>query len=229
VCQPLIILGTGGSAHDLLDVVEAINARRPTWNVLGFLDDARPAGSSHLGLDVLGRLADAPRFPDCWFINVIGSDRSHRSRPEVIASTGLSADQFATVIHPLASVSSRARLGRGITVNSGVSVAGGVLIGDHVCLCPGVIVGHDAVVEDYALIAPGAIVSGLVRVGRSAYVGAGAQIRQRVTLGGGALVGMGAVVLRDVPDAAIVVGNPAQPLKRSASIDSEERTVHESC
>jgi len=43
--QALVILGTGGSAYDVLDIVEAINANRPTWRVAGFLDDARPKGS----------------------------------------------------------------------------------------------------------------------------------------------------------------------------------------
>src|SRR4051812_33313301 len=52
--RPLLILGTGGSAHDVLDVVEAINAVAPTWGVAGFLDDNRPPGTRHLGLEVFG-------------------------------------------------------------------------------------------------------------------------------------------------------------------------------
>jgi sugar O-acyltransferase (sialic acid O-acetyltransferase NeuD family) len=211
---PLIILGTGGSAHDALDVVESINARSPTWRVVGFLDDTRQSGSEHLGLPVLGRLTDAARFPEHRFLNVIGSDRSYRQRPEIIASTGLRPEQFATLVHPGAGVSSRARLGHGVCVNHGVSVAGGVVVGDHVCLGPGVIIGHDSSIEEYALLAPGAVVSGFVSVGRSAYIGAASSIRQRVKIGERALVGMGAVVLRDVPAESVVVGNPARQLEQ---------------
>jgi len=49
-------------------------------------------------------------------------------------------------------------------------------------------------------------------VGAGSYVGARAVIRQQLRVGAGALVGMGAVVVRDVPDGATVVGNPARPL-----------------
>ena len=92
----------------------------PTWTVAGFLDDARPAGSRHMGREVLGPLRDSPRFEGCMFINSIGSDKTYRRRPEILASTGLTAERFATLVHPAASVSSRARLGHGVIVNPGV-------------------------------------------------------------------------------------------------------------
>jgi sugar O-acyltransferase (sialic acid O-acetyltransferase NeuD family) len=208
----LVILGTGGAAHDVIDIVEAINRTAPIWEVVGFLDDARPAGTRHLGLEVLGPLSEAQRYPTEWlFINAIGSDLTYRSRPEILASTTLEPSRFATMVHPAASVSTRARVGRGVAIHPGASIAGGVEIGDHVTVCPGVIVGHDSVIEDFAILAPGAIVSGSVHVGRAAYLGAGSMIRQKVSVGHQALVGLGAVVVADVLPEMVVVGNPGRP------------------
>jgi sugar O-acyltransferase (sialic acid O-acetyltransferase NeuD family) len=209
--RPLIILGTGGSAYDALDVIEAINAKFPTWEVVGFLDDRTP-GERHLGLEVLGPLTAAARFERCQFVNVIGSDRSYQLRPQFIARTGLPADRFATLIHPQAGVSSRARVGRGVVINFGASVAGNVTVGDQVWIGPGSVIGHDTVVEAFALLAPAAVVSGRCSIGEASYVGAGATIRQQVRVGPGALIGMGAVVVKDVPPRAVVVGNPARPI-----------------
>src|SRR3954468_1555628 len=109
--KELIILGTGGSAYDVLDIIDAINrcAAAPVWRVAGFLDDARAPGTHHLDWTVLGQIGDAPRFADGhYFINTIGSDRSFQDRPQIVARTQLEPARFATLIHPSASVSSRA-------------------------------------------------------------------------------------------------------------------------
>jgi sugar O-acyltransferase (sialic acid O-acetyltransferase NeuD family) len=223
--QSLIIIGTGGSAHDVLDIVEAINSDglSDTWRVAGFLDDNRPVGSRHLGMRVLGGLSDAMRFSvGHLFINAIGSPSSYGRRPEIIASTGLPRERFATLIHPSASISSRAHIGLGVYAGHGVCVGGAVEIGDHVSLSPRVVVGHDTVIEPYAVLAPAAVVSGHCRIGRASYVGAAATIRQDVIVGARALIGMGAVVLRSVQPETTVVGNPARVLVKGAGY--RERT-----
>jgi sugar O-acyltransferase (sialic acid O-acetyltransferase NeuD family) len=228
--RPLVILGTGGGVYDLLDVVDAINAERPTWELIGFLDDSRPAGGVHLGLEILGGLRDAPRFAEAAFANAIGGDKTFRRLPGILASTGAAHDRFATLVHPAASISPRARLGRGVIANPGVVIAGGVAIGDHVTLCPGCIIGHESSIGDYCILAPGSTISGLVRVEPTCYIGARAAIRQKLRIGTGALVGMGAVVVKDVPPGTTVVGNPAQRLIRgdrpSMTPAAREALVH---
>lgn len=223
MAEPLVILGTGGSAYDVLDIVEAINARQPTWQVVGFLDDRRLPGERHLGVEVLGPVHEAHQMRGHWFINAIGSDTSYRRRPDVIAGTGLRPERFATLVHPQAAVSSRARLGRGVYVNPWVTIGGGVQVGDQVSLGPGCIIGHDSVIEDYAMTAPGAVVSGFVHLGRACYIGARAVIRQHLWIGEQALVGMGAVVVTQVAAGTIVVGNPARVLTRGSCFQSAPR------
>jgi sugar O-acyltransferase (sialic acid O-acetyltransferase NeuD family) len=216
----LIITGTGGGAYDVLDIVQGCDAQKPSfWELAGFLDDARFAGSQHFGFPILGPLREAARFADCLFVNVIGSDVSFRKRLEIIQSTGLASERFATLIHPQASVSSWAKLGRGVYVSFGCSISGAVVVGDHGSFSPGCIIGHDSKIGDGALIAPGAIISGFVEIGRCAYIGAGAMIKQRVKIGDGALVGMGAVVTKDVAPGAVVVGNPARQLSRKGKME----------
>ncbi|MCI0703395.1 MAG: acetyltransferase [Planctomycetia bacterium] len=216
MAQPLVILGTGGNALDILDVIEAINRVTPTWDLIGFLDDSRAVGSRFETGAILGGLRDATQHTGCLFINAIGSDKSYRKRPDILAQTRLNREQFATLVHPLSAISPRAMIGPGTCVNPGVVVAGKVEIGAHVWLGSGCVIGHDTVIEDCVMIAPRAVLSGSVRVGLSAYIGAGASVRQRVTIGERALVGLGSVVIADVAPATTVVGNPARILVRIA-------------
>jgi sugar O-acyltransferase (sialic acid O-acetyltransferase NeuD family) len=213
--QRLFLLGTGGNAADVLDIVDAINAAAgsPVWEVAGAFDDDRAEGEAFYAIPVMGPIAAARATAEGSFINTIGSDASFRRRPAVVSAAGVDAGRYATLVHPGAAVSPRARLGRGVYVHFGACVGGGVAVGDYVSIAAGCLVGHDTVVGEHTVLAPGATVGGFCDVGRCCYVGARATVRQRLRVGEGALVGMGANVIRDVAAHAVVVGNPAQRLR----------------
>jgi sugar O-acyltransferase (sialic acid O-acetyltransferase NeuD family) len=221
VVRRLVVLGSGGNTLDVMDIVAAINAVTPAWELAGLLDDASPVGPNALGLHTFGRLdaaaaLAAPDGPlaDALFLNAIGSERNHAARAAIIARSGLPADRFATLVHPASGVSPQAVLGRGCCIGYGVSIGGRVRCGDHVWIGPGCVIGHDSVLDDHAVVAPRATMSGSVRLGAGSYLGSAAVLRPGVVVGAGALVGMGAVVLREVAPDSVVVGNPAYELRR---------------
>ncbi|MFM7386654.1 MAG: acyltransferase [Bacteroidota bacterium] len=100
-------------------------------------------------------------------------------------------------------------LGRNVKVQNNVSIYTGVICEDHVFLGPSMVFtnvinprSHVVRKDQYA--------STLVKEGAS--IGANATVICGNTIGRFALIGAGAVITKDVPDYALVVGNPAQQI-----------------
>jgi acetyltransferase-like isoleucine patch superfamily enzyme len=53
----------------------------------------------------------------------------------------------------------------------------------------------------------------ITNIGNDVWIGEGVFIKAGVTVGNGAVIGMGAVVTKDVPDYAVVAGNPAKIIR----------------
>lgn len=206
----LVLFGTGGFAREVLQIALDINAHEPTWNVLGFLDDAPSPPESVHGLPVLGGAEWLQDRSDVRVSIAIGAPAAKRKVARRAADYGA---EFATLVHPRAWVGRRVEIGEGSTVCAGVSVTTDIEMGRHVILNLGCTVGHDAVVGDFVTAAPSVNISGAVDVGEGTDLGTGSAIIQGVTIGAWTVVGAGAVVVKPIPPNVTAVGAPARPIK----------------
>lgn len=210
----LVIVGAGGFARETAVAVRAVNEVRPTWRLLGFLDDD-PAllGTERAGLPILGGSDAVDGFPAAAVVVCVGNPRNYVAREQIVARLGLPADRYATVVHPSAVVGHGSTVGPGSVLLAQVVLTAEVSIGAHVSVMPQAVLTHDDVIEDFATIAAGVRLGGGVRVPHGAYLGAGAMIRETLHIGARSLVGLGSVVLRDVPPGQVWAGSPARFLR----------------
>ena len=96
-------------------------------------------------------------------------------------------------------------IGNNVTIKSGVFLWDGMRVEDDVFIGPNANFTND--VMPRSKIYP-AVFSGIT-LKKGASIGANATILPGITIGCNAMVGAGAVVTKDVPDYAVVAGNPA--------------------
>ena len=205
----LIILGTGVHALEMAEIVERINERNPTWNLLGFVeyteDGPKHAGESLNGCPVLGTQHSLGDFPSACFVP---DNDWPRDFTVPIA-------HLASIVDPSCFVSRTARIGRGCVLFPGCYLGLNARIGDYVFCLAGCVINHDDTVGDRTVMASDATLAGFVSVGTDCYLGQSCTIRQFSKVGDHCLVGMGAVVVGDTPADTVVVGNPARVLREN--------------
>jgi len=122
-------------------------------------------------------------------------------------------------------VQAGARLGRKCSLGQNVYIGGDVRVGDNVKIQNNVSVYTGCEIEDDVFLGPSCVLTNVTnpraqvdrralyertRFRRGATVGANATVVCGITLGRYCFVAAGSVVTKDVPDYALVVGNPAR-------------------
>jgi UDP-perosamine 4-acetyltransferase len=209
----VVIVGAGGHGKVVLDILRTAGLHR----VVGFLDaDTTLTDTEVAGVPVLGQVNLLPRLKHQKIrgaIVAIGDNRVRVSYARLVLEAGL---ELASAIHPAASVSETAHLGRNVVVAAGAVVCTEVKIGDSVIVNTAAVIDHECEIGAGSHICPGALLAGRVRVGEGAFVGLGAKVLPCLSIGEHAVVGAGATVIRDVPAAVTMVGTPARAIRTAA-------------
>ena len=194
------LYGLGGHAKV---VIEAI--RSNGGEVLGAYDDAEVRGDL-LGVNFLGKFK-ASQKPHQQLLISIGDNRIRFMKVNEIEAN------FFNAVHSKAILSPEITTGKGNVILANTIINCNANIGNHCIINTSAVIEHDCVIKDFAHISPNATLCGNVKIGEGTQVGAGAVILPNLNIGKWVTVGAGAVVIADIPDYAIVVGNPAKIIK----------------
>ena len=108
-------------------------------------------------------------------------------------------------------IAHNAEIGKGLFIGhlGGVIIVNSSVIGKNASFHEGVTIGGGGRDEKH----------GSPIIGDNVYFGAGAKVIGKITVGNNVMIGANAVVVKDVPDNAVVAGVPAKVISYEASID----------
>jgi sugar O-acyltransferase (sialic acid O-acetyltransferase NeuD family) len=210
----IFVLGTGGLAREMAQLILDGASTGGTFEFAGFIARDRAEVGSELGIGPV--VGDdnwlVEKAKDAAVVVGIGHPEARAAAVRRLLASGARL-RFPTVIHPSAVIDpERMVLGIGNCITAGCVFTLDIRIGDFNLFNFNVTVGHDVEVGAFNVINPGANLSGGASIGDEVLVGTGAQVLEGRKVGARSVVGAGSVVTHDVPDGRTVVGVPAREL-----------------
>ncbi len=211
--KKIIILCAGDFGREVAWLIENINKKNPTYEMIGFLDDdSKKIGQSYNGYECLGSIRDLMVLNEnhnIWAVIAAQDSRFRKKFVEMFPDFS----QWETLIHPSANISDASRLGHGCIICANCNISVNTIVGNQCIMNLGTTVGHDCKVEDYASFMSGTVISGHVQIGEGAYFGSNSTVLPGKKIGNYSKVGAGSVVIRNIRDGVSVMGVPATSLR----------------
>ena len=204
----LAILGASGHGKVVADIAELSG-----WDEVVFFDDAWPQEKINSVWPVVGNtdsLLESVHNYD-GVVVAIGNNEIRLHKLNLLKKNKVF---LPSIVHPQSVISRYAKIADGCVICAGVVVNVDASIGFGSILNTGCSVDHDCSLAESVHVSPGARLAGGTKLGRCSWVGIGAVTRQLITVGSNTIIGAGSVVVKNVGENSIVIGNPAKILER---------------
>jgi sugar O-acyltransferase (sialic acid O-acetyltransferase NeuD family) len=206
----LLILGKGDNIITMiLDNLYSHNTRQPEIHIYNNLNLPILNTFEHdrFNIEVLDNIN-----MDDYDLMTLGVYQPLHKR-KIVETLNPDINKFMSIIHDGLDISYMSKLGRGLLINSKVSIAAHTTIGDFVSINRHVSIGHHTNIGNYCSINPGTNIAGNVIIGEGTTIGMGTNILHTVKIGKNSIIGAGSVVTKDIPDNVIAYGSPCKIIR----------------
>lgn len=203
----IIIIGNGGHARSVRDVIASMNGYSISCEgkvfVASSIEDSRECNWDFTA-------ANRPHNPYFIAIGQIKSAGQRKAVAQILHERDL---RTCTLISPHAFVSPYAKIGEGTVVMPGAIVNTCAEIGAYCIINTGAIIEHDAKVGNFCHVSTGAVVNGEAEVGHSSFIGSNSVVLNQIKIGKNIILGAGSIAVTDIMEPGIYRGNPCGRIK----------------
>lgn len=186
------------------------------YDIVGFLDDNQALWNKKIqDVPVLGGIETLEFLKDKMDVEAVFCPLgNNKLRVEFLSKAQELDYKTPNYIHPSVHLPTNIKLGNGVYILLGTNIMPNVILEDYVMISMGANIAHHSTLKRGTFISTGVNFGASIVADDNAYVGISATVMTGINkIGKDCLVGAGAVVIKDVPDKAIVAGVPAKILK----------------
>ena len=209
------IYGAGGLGRELFILANQINKIEHRWTDIIYIDDTEGLSAVNEKQPItFAEMHLKYSINSLEIVIAVGEPHIRSFLRKRVKDAGLS---LAVLVHPSANIADRTKLSAGAVICYNSFVSCDVVIGENVLIQPTVSVGHDCKIGNDTVISTNVCIAGRCDIGCETYIGLQVPIKEGVCIGKQTIVGMGSVVIRDIPDQVIAIGNPARVMKENTN------------
>lgn len=172
----LLIIGAGGHGRCCADIAKAMNQ----FDKIGFLDDVA-VDTIVNDLHVIGK-ADELASHYGEYKNIVVAIGNNSVRRKLMKQCEDIGYKLVNLIHPFASVSSYATLGKGNVIFPYATIEANATIKNGCILCSGSVMNHDAYLESYCLVYSNTTIRPNTYIGKETRIGSNCCVCVNVTI-----------------------------------------------
>jgi len=206
--KKISIIGSGTYGEVIYELVSLLG-----YEVHGFYDDNKSKHGNYINsVPVLGDIDyEKIDIKDKNFVVAIGDNEIRRNISTNIVRRG---GILPTLIHPSVIISESATIGNGCVLHANSFIWTNVNIDDFSIISVNANIAHHTTIKTGTFISTGANVGANISIEDNSFIGIGAILMTGVkSIGRSSVIGAGAVVIRNVPEYSVVVGNPGKVIR----------------
>lgn len=208
--NPILIYGFGGFGREIACLIQSINRHQQQWQLVGFIDDGIPKGTTNEYGKVLGDISLLQHITEpTALVIAIASPQIIEKITKSITNSNI---YYPNIIAPDVLFFDKGNFsaGQGNIITFGCRMSCNVSIGNFNILNGQISFGHDVSIGNYNVMMPETRISGESTIGNHNFFGVRSLVLQGIKIGNNTRIGASSVVMRNTKDNHLYMGNPAK-------------------